>query len=163
MTTLVEIESETLKIIFKSLEADVELLKMATVKKWTTGEEHYKKRIKTIFSGLKRVESMIDKVTETFQNDIDDYKDGTNTASNANTPDNYVLRVRQEMLHIKAGLRTKLNQLRSINWERDLRIAGFQEFETTPPDTLTATRRTDDGILRIHNLDDGTVQTLDDF
>ena len=164
MTSIVEIESTTLELLFKNLEADVNLLKMATVRKWENGKEHYTNRINKTFDGLKHVESMIDSVTETFNKDIEHYKTGGDTVgmADADDDDNSVVKIRKELLKIKRDMKTKLEKLKGIHWERDIRLSGFQDFELEPDLSDKATRREDDGKLYVRDIEKGTVKVYDD-
>jgi hypothetical protein len=165
MTSIVEIEITTLDLLFKNLESDVKLLQMAIVKKWENGKEHYRKRIERTVNGLRKVDSMIDSIIESFHKDIQYYKNfNTFIKSEAAITDydeNSVLEIRKKVLKVKKDMKKKLEELKSIHWERDMRVSGFNEFELEPDLSDTAIKRTDDGVLHIHNLDKGTVITYD--
>ena len=161
MATLVEIESETLNLVFKLLESDVGVLKMAVAKNWETGAVHYRKRIQSSFTELDKVETMIDSVTSTFTKDIDDIKQDVVTKASPDGDDG-ITEIKKKMLNAKSRLRRKLSHLKGLSWERDMRVAGFQEYELAPNEKDTATKRLDDGRFYVHDLDENTFQVYDD-
>ena len=161
MATLVEIESETLNLVFKLLESDVGVLKMAVAKSWESGALHYKKRIKSTFSDLDKVESMIDSITSTFSKDIDDIKQDVITMA-APDGDDGITEIKKKLINTKSRLRRKLSHLKGLSWERDMRVAGYKEFEVAPNEKDTATKRDNDGKFYVHDLDENTVQVYDD-
>jgi hypothetical protein len=164
MTSIVEIESETLNLVFKLMESDVGILKLAMAKNWENGKEHYKKRLDATFKGLKKVEVMIDNVTNSYNSDIEEYKKtGVTTMDDGPDDDeNTLVEIRRKITRVKSDLTNKLNNLKGVHWERDMRVAGYQDFEKDVDDTDTAMKRTDDGKLYYHNLDENTVRVYDD-
>lgn len=127
---VIDIESKTLNLIFRMLDADIKLLIFAVKNSWKDGKEHYEKRLNIGIQELSNISTMIDSVIKTYSSDIDDYKKVKNTVFTMIDMDdmNDINKLDRQVKNIKMQIETKIKKLESINWERDLRIAGFYEY-----------------------------------
>lgn len=155
MSSIVDIETETLNLIFELLKSDFDILKMAISRNWVSGVKHYKKRLNASFEKLHGVEKMIDSVKSTYNKDIEQFKTepGVPTSSGAADDDDNIRKIQQQLKSIKKSMESKLKELKSIHWEREMRMAGFTDFDRDGEFHVDSIRRDRDGTLQISNID----------
>jgi hypothetical protein len=145
MLGIVEIEIDTIDLILELVNADIKLLDMAKSKKWERGTTYYQKRITMIFSRLEKIGGMIDNVAKNTSIEIEDYK---RTCAHEGSS----MSMRMQFNQVTTTLKTKLEKLKNLNFEKEMRVCGFKEFDDPTERLVKTVRRRGDGTREESDL-----------
>lgn len=133
MVGLVEIEIETVNIVFAMLEADIGVFGMASAKGWANGESHYRKRIKDVMEQLKKLDGLLQMAISNVVDEVNEMKNERNNLENllakSNADPHEVVSMKSDMMHAKILINKKLRALKGYLFEKSLRGVGYDEFE----------------------------------
>jgi hypothetical protein len=117
------IQIKTIELVFHMLDNDIRVFETIT-----DGKSYYERRIDDTFKRLADIEAMIDSATTSVNGELSEF-------TNVDT------RLRSRSNTLKQTLLRKLKNLKGLNWEREMRVAGFRDVEPKGDMVIRTVRR----------------------